>query len=625
MAYDGIFIKEQINEILVILQNEHISKVTETSHRDVNFHFRKNNKNYIFTLDANPNFPHMLIHDENIDNMKVPTAFCMLLRKYIQGGVIKDIYQIGNTPDSIYKNNGSYERIVKIIFENVIENGDFNTYFIFFEIMGKYSNIIITDSNYIIIDTLIKSIVENNRLKVKNKYSITEIAKKIEITTENTTHFESIINSEKVLTSINNETFDISSAICKNYAGISKQFVTSELIEFINNSKQNEISDNLNDNNSHFFNYSIFDRYITSVSNYGCLLNQIQKNLKRELSPSINYKDSTPSDFYLYKLNQYEGNIKYFKNLNLTLSTFINEKYSYTKDSNEKKLLLETVKKIYQKLNKKKDIYEKELAECKDLEKYKNFAELISAFAYDKNNIKGNKLICNDYNNNNITVEIPIDTNVSIAKNVEKYYSKYNKQKRTILNADKLLSEIQSKFDHLDIIKSTIDFTNDKNDLYLIKKEICDYFDESKGLISLNEKTNEKSKNKQSKKSNLNYNIHHYKSSSGIDIMLGKNNLQNEYLTFSLASPNDTWLHIKNATGSHVIIKKPYELLDDKTLIEAASLAAYFSDRKNETKATVDYTLRKELKKVKGKGPGFCIYHKNYIINFKPEMLIKEI
>ena len=100
---------------------------------------------------------------------------------------------------------------------------------------------------------------------------------------------------------------------------------------------------------------------------------------------------------------------------------------------------------------------------------------------------------------------------------------------------------------------------------------------------------------------------------------MGKNNLQNEYLTFELASPFDTWFHIKNSTGSHVIVKKPYTELDDKTLIEAASLAAYFSDKKNETKATVDYTLRKELKKVKGKAPGFCIYHKNYSINVKPE------
>ncbi|MBQ2205215.1 MAG: DUF814 domain-containing protein, partial [Lachnospiraceae bacterium] len=112
---------------------------------------------------------------------------------------------------------------------------------------------------------------------------------------------------------------------------------------------------------------------------------------------------------------------------------------------------------------------------------------------------------------------------------------------------------------------------------------------------------------------------------SGIDIYVGKNNLQNEYLTFKVASPDDTWLHIKNATGSHVIVKKKYEKLDDKTFVEAASLAEYFSEKRNETKATVDYTLRKELKKVKGKAPGFCIYHKNYSINVKPEVLIKEL
>ena len=265
------------------------------------------------------------------------------------------------------------------------------------------------------------------------------------------------------------------------------------------------------------------------------------------------------------------------------------------------------------------------MAKCEDLDKYKLYGELVSAVGYDKSLIKDGILTCKDYNDGDREVSIPIDESIPIARNVEKYYDKYNKLKRTKDNAEKLIEEALNKLEHLNSISASLELSSDRNDLYLIKEEITTCFDESHSISALNEHSKKVKKRDNSKSKKIEYNIHHYKSSTGIDIYVGKNNLQNEYLTFTMASPDDTWLHIKDATGSHVIVKKPYESLDDKTLVEAASLAAYFSDKRNETKATVDYTLRKELKKVKGKAPGFCIYHKNYSINVKPELLLKEI
>ncbi len=624
MAYDGIFIKAQINEIKNIILNEHISKITEKSHKEICFHIRKNNQNLVLTLSANPNFPYILLSNNQSENLSVPPAFCMLLRKYLNGSLIKNITQIGKNFRVKVDKAKYLERIVKFEFENIDECGDIKTYFLYFEIMGKYSNILITDSDNIIVDVLIKSNNLNARLMPKLKYSIKEIENKNEILFENLDGFLSNINETMSLSSINDEKYDLSNAISSKYAGLSKQFVMNEILNYLVQTRKKINVEN--------FNYEIINKYIKDKDSYEKFFNHIKLSIENILfsdfkySPVINYKNNKPSDFYLFKLNSYEGEIKHFDSINACIETYINEKYTDINDTSEKKAIESTVKSLYTKLNKKIDIYKKDLAKCADIDTYKNYGELVSAFGYNLSDIKDGILTCKDYNHNDEIVQIPVDESLTVAKNVERYYDKYNKLKRTKDNAEKLLNETLDKLEHLNTISNSLSMPLDKNDLYMIKEEIVKYFDEAGKIQSLKKQKQDNNKRKNTKKNNkLNYNIHHFKSSDGIDIYVGKNNLQNEYLTFTLANSNDTWLHIKDATGSHVIIKKPYDELDDKTLIEAASLAAYFSEKRNETKATVDYTLRKDLKKVKGKAPGFCIYHKNYSINVKPEILVKEV
>ena len=615
MAYDGIFIKHQLEEIKEKLLNEHITRITMTSLKEVNFHIRKKGIDYVLSLNVNPNFPYMLLDDSEVDNINVPPAFCMLLRKYFQGATLNDIYQVGNCKSiDEFNNKNSYERIVKFTFQNIDDFGEIKSFYIFFEIMGKYSNLIVTDENYIIIDTLIKSSDLSNRIKQKNRYSIKEVATKLELADTTFDDFLKEFNAIKIAAKLNDESFDLAATVCKVLAGISKPFIISELIKFSKTS-----------NSTNYFNYDSLYRFIDTDEKLKDFFDALKRDLDFVIKPCINYKNDKPSDFYLYKLNQFEGKIVSFDSINKLVKVYIDEKFSIVSDSSEKNSLREIVKRLYTRLNKKLDIYKKDLSKCEDLDKYKVYGELVSAFGYDKSLVKDGKLICKNYNDGDKEVSIPIDESIAVAKNVEKYYDKYNKLKRTKENAEKLLEETLNKIEHLNSISSSLDMSNDRNDLYLIKEELTSCFTESHSISALNDHSKSIKKRANSKNKKIEYNIHHYKSSTGIDIYVGKNNLQNEYLTFTMAEPNDTWLHIKDAAGSQVIVKKPYESLDDKTLIEAASLAAYFSVKRNETKATVDYTLRKELKKVKGKAPGFCIYHKNYSINVRPEILLKEI
>lgn len=630
MAYDGIFIKFQLKEIKDLILEEHISKITQRSHKEVDFHIRKNNQNYILTLSANPNFPYILLSTSEAHNLSTPPSFCMLLRKYLQGATIKNIKQIGYKSINRTYDGFCLERIIKFEFENINENGDLSTYYIYFEVMGKYSNIIITDENNIILDVLLKSSVANKRLVLKEKYSTKEITTKFDILNETFEGFISCINEGLALSTINNEIFDLPSTISKKYAGLSKPIILHIIVAYLNSKKRTITPEN--------FNYEIINKRIKDKDDYNNLFNFLVKYIvdiltgTYKVTPIVNYKSKKPADFYFFQLFSFQGDIKTYDNLNQCLESYITNKYEDLNDTAEKKNLQSIIKNLYTKLNKKLDIYKKDLAKCADTDKYKNYGELVSCFGYNLEDIKDGILTCKDYNNNDEVVRIPIDESLTVAQNVERYYDKYNKLKRTKDNVEKLIDETNIKLEHLNTIELSLELPNDKNDIYLIKEEILKYFDEAQKIQSLKKQKSDIASRKASKpnskitqKNKINYNIHHYKSSNGIDIYVGKNNLQNEYLTFTLANPDDTWLHIKNATGSHVIVKMPYEKLDDKTLVEAASLAAYFSEKRNETKATVDYTLRKELKKVKGKSPGFCIYHKNYSINVKPEITISEI
>ena len=638
MAYDGIFIKAQLAEIKDSILNERITKITEPSEKEVLLYIRKHGEDLICKFSVDPNFPYILLTKDNKENNNVPPAFCMILRKYLNGGLIKKIEQIGS---DFEENNRieHFERIVDVIVENIDEFGDKKDFHLIIEIMGKYSNIILLDDKYFILDVLIKYKDENARLKQKAKYSLNDVANKKEFLEENVNSYIEKINNEKAISEINKESFDLASMISKNYAGVSRQ-VISDICHKYNETDEDYYKNVYNDfsgllklvikfSNKNNSNNKVSARKKTiNQENYHteCLDNRIIRDINKNIyKPVIHYKGEKVSDFYFYKLNSFEGDVIEFDYLNDCLNTYIHAKYVHTDDSTEKKNIEAIIKNLYVKLNKKLDIYESDLEKAKDAEKYKKYGDLVSAFGFNKELIKDGVLTCEDYNDNNKKISIKLDTDMDIASNVKKFYDRYNKLKRTKDNALELIEETKDKIEHLDSIKASLTLSNNKNDIFLIKKELSDYFDEMakyKEISDFSKKINS-SKNKKNQKTN--YNIHHYKSSAGIDIFVGKNNLENEYLTFTLADSNDTWFHIKGLPGAHVIVKKPYDFMDEKTLKEAASMAAYFSEMKNEAKATVDYTLRKELKKVKGKVPGFCIYHKNFSINVKPELILKEI
>ena len=597
MAYDGLFIHTQLNEIKKIILNERISRIVQPNNKTIELVFRKNNKDIIFSIAVDSSFPFISISNKKDSLSTNPPGFCMLLRKYLSGGIIENINQIDGRG-----NLNSLERIIDINIKNIDQKGDLNNYHLIIELLGRYSNIAICDSDFIIIDVLNKIEYSDNSLRIlqaKNKYDTLLLDKKSEITNTSYEDFINILNETKNKFTINNEKYDFTKLIINSFYGLSKTFI-EHILNISNIDTHNiDINDLLNNNSD------------LSKNIYNNLKNEIDNILNNKIYPSIFYINQNAKDFHVVNLSIYNEKIESFNTANECILNYQNIKHLAATESNEKSILIKNIENLISKTMKKISQNEKDINDNLDYDKYRIYGELINAYGYNTKLNNKNELVVNNFYDDNKLINISINTDYSMQKNAEKYFDKYNKAKRTIEKSKQLLDENKDALEHLQSIFESMSYINDHSELITIKYELSKYFNIN------NKKTN--SKNNKNDNISKNIKLTHYKTEDGIDIYIGKNNIQNEYLTFQLADSSDTWFHIKNATGSHVIIKKPYEELDMKTIEKVAALAAYYSSNRNETKATVDYTLRKELKKVKGKAPGFCIYHKNYSINVTPK------
>lgn len=544
MAYDGIFIRASVNEFKKEIIDSRIIKILEPKKNTLEISLKTSNKILVLKISTLPNCPFMILCDEKDKAPYHAPAFTMLLKKHIVGGAIMNIKQLGDD---------NYERIVQYEIKNITDLGDIEKYYLYVELMGKYSNVILCNKDDCIIDAMKRSSDNEDSTRdiyPKAKYDPTVIFKGI-------------------------------------YLNTFKKYLSEE---------------ELND----------FDNVLNK---------KLEDIEKLNIEPCIIYDGNKAKDFYIYNpskeyLNELkEPRIVNFKTTSEVLENYYEEKASLSLFTIEKQNLENTINNLIEKCVKKIDIKEDDIKKCENYEKYKVYGELIQAFSYNKENIKNSKLVCENYYDNNKLIEIPLDMSINPIENANKYFNKYNKLKRTIEKSTPLLEEERLHLLHLQSIKDDLNLISNEQEIQEIKNEIQESFH-----VKNSSKYN---KNKSNKTSTIK--LSHFVSSDGCDIYVGKNNIQNEYLTFKYAQNNDTWFHAKNVTGSHVIVKQEIDKIPDKTIVEAAKLAAYFSSKRNEGKVEVDYTLKKELKKVKGREPGFCIYHTNNSITVKPELVLKQI
>lgn len=338
------------------------------------------------------------------------------------------------------------------------------------------------------------------------------------------------------------------------------------------------------------------------------LINKIKNS---DFNPQIYEKDGKPEEFSAIILSTYSDCISTdYDSISTLLENYYSKKNTYTRIRQKSVDLRKIVSNALERDRKKYDIQLKQLKDTEKKDKYKVYGELLTAYGYSIE--PGTKVfeVENFYTGN--LVKITLDSTISPIDNAKKFFDKYAKLKRTQEALTDIIKNTKDSIDYLDSINVSIDMAANENDLKAIGDELV-----QTGYI--------KRRNGKNKKEKYMSKPLHYISSDGFDMYVGKNNIQNEELTFKVATGNDWWFHSKAFAGSHVIVKCGNNELPDSTFEEAARLAAHYSKGKEQDKVEIDYIQKKHVKKVAGAMPGFVIYHTNYSMNISPDISgIKE-
>ena len=581
MAFDGIIIKKISTELKNIIGFK-IDKVYEPDKNTVTLglYGKCSNLSLLMCISSNNCRLHLTSHQQK--NPTMAPNFCMLLRKYLIGLKIKNIYTV------------DLERIVFIDLENN-ENPNKPIYRkLIIELMGKHSNIILTDANDIIIDSMRHtSTLENSNRDIyptaryifpeANKYSVLELKdfddfyskiepKLTEYITQNSLNIESLSISNFMLDKIISNTFN----------GISLSFIQNILKEL----KIDDISKN----------------------NLELIFNKINEILS---SSSLDvFITENKNDYYLYTSNiMYKNQF----NLNFKIDDFYFEKESSELFKNYRNSILHLILATLKKYEKRLENIDNKLSECNNMDKYRLYGELITSNLYHIPNKNLNSIEVENYYDNNNKITIPLDKKYLPSYNAKRYFKKYNKLKNalTIVNTQK--EETIRDIDYIESVVYELDNSTSIQDIEAIYEEISENSlftdklkNKSKSKKASNKKAKPMTKNKLSSFNPLKYVIDEY------TVLVGRNNKENDYLTCKFANKNDIWFHTKDIHGSHVILKtNPNEIVPDDILLEVAKLAAKHSKAKNSSHVPVDFCKVAFVKKPSGSKPGYVIYSNN--------------
>ena len=579
MAFDGVTIANIVKELNDTIVGGKINKIAQPEADELILTIKNNRTQYRLLISASASLPLIYFTDKNKVSPLTAPNFCMLLRKHVGSGKITAVTQPG------------LERVIEIKIEHLNELGDLCFKTLVVEIMGKHSNIIFLNEERMILDSI--KHVSLNMSSVREvlpgrDYFIPQTQDKKDPLT---------ITEEEFYRTVYQKPVGTAKAIYSSLTGLSpiaaEEICTRALVH--GSSPTEELSDQEKERV-----YRAFAGFMEDIR-------------KGHFTPNIVYSESgEPVEFGAVPLTQYtDFAVKEYDSISQVLEQYYAQKNIITRMRQKSADLRKIVQTALERNNKKYDLQLKQLKDTEKREKYRIYGELLNTYGYELTGGEKSFTCLNYYTNEEIT--IPLDTQLSAKDNAKKHFDKYNKLKRTYEALTDLTKETKAEIDHLESISSALDIALAENDLVQIKEELTEY-----GYI--------KKRRSSDKKPKITSKPFHYISSDGFHIYVGKNNYQNEELTFKLATGNDWWFHAKGIPGSHVIVKtKGRADLPDRLFEEAGSLAAYYSKGRDNDKVEIDYIQKKNIKKVAGAAPGFVIYHTNYSLVASPECGLNEV
>lgn len=576
MAFDGIAVSNIVYELKSKLIGARIDKIYQPRADEIIFSVRSvKDGTFRVLLSANSMNPRVHITEIKKENPITAPMFSMVMRKHLAGGRILEIRQ----PD--------FERIIVIDVESMNEMGDLGVKRIITEIMGKHSNIILADGNDRILDS-IKHVSHD-------KSSVREVLPGGQYVYPPS---QGKINPLKA-------GYDDLAAALRDKAGQTLQAVLYKSFTGISPAYASEICHNAGLDSS--------DRgEQLDESGAECLWASFSADMDKirngAYTPHIVCdKNGDVVDFFSLTSHQYRGyEIKDYDSFSELLESFYKKRDNLYHVRQRAHDIRRIVVSNIERCVKKNNIQQKALKDTEDREKYRLWGELITANIYSVEPGSAKLVTPNYYEESMPEMEIPLDPLLTPSENAARYFNRYNKAKRTYAATMVQMEQNNAELNYLESVLSAIDASDDDSDISEIRRELV-----NEGYIR--QKKQDKNKNVKKTKPL------HFVSSDGFDIYAGKSNLQNDELTLKFAASSDLWLHTKNIPGSHVIVKCGENAVPDRTIEEAAVIAAYYSKARNSAKVAVDFTPRKYVKKPNGAKPGMVIYVQNRTVYVDPD------
>ncbi|MBR3039060.1 MAG: NFACT family protein [Lachnospiraceae bacterium] len=554
MVFDGITVAAVVKELNDRLSAGRITKIAQPEKEEILITVKSQVATERLFINASASMPSIYLTDENKPSPMTAPNFCMVLRKHLQGGKVLGVTQPG------------LERVVRIRVEHLDEMGDVCERVLIFELMGKHSNLILTDANGVILDAIkhVSAFVSSVREVLPGRnYFIPNTEEKSDMLSlykEENAFYKSFENAMK-------KPFPIYKRIYTSYTGISPQTA----MELCNKANVDG------------------ERDFRSEDEKKALFEELRKLTEKVAN----------------------GNLE---PVSEALVTYYSEKNKADVMRSKSADLKHHLQTILERDYKKLDLQKKQFQDAEDREKYRICGELLNAYGHQIEDGSDKAEVFDYYENKNRIIKL--DPEKTVSENAVRYYEKYNKCKRTAVALSEQIRENEEEIEYLEGILTYISLAGSEDDLAQIRAELWE-----RGFVKRLGNTyavkqggkGKKGVSKLPKAKPL-----HIRTEDGYEIYIGRNNLQNEAVTFDIATGNDWWFHAKGVPGAHVVVKCPSANqakewdMPDEIFELAGALALANSKNKDMEKGEVDYLRKKNVKRPNNAAYGFVVYYTNY-------------
>lgn len=579
MAFDAGMLRLVVNEIKELGECK-VEKVYQPSNDEIVLMLHSLKKNVKVLINAGSNYPRINITEIQTENPQKAPMLCMLLRKHISGGKMTDAKCLG------------YERVCQLEFDAYDEMGFRVKKYLICEIMGKYSNIILTDADYKIL-ALLKTVdfstSEKRQLLVGMRYELPPKQDKYETLAVTREQLENIFDASP-------KEMKCEKFITSNFLGIAPS-TARQLTYKVSKSHDSQL-------------YEVEKQTLCDV-----FYDFIQKMKNMEHKPYLILDEhGSPFEFSYFPLDYLGSKYKSeeCESFSLLIDAYFSKKGQNERIKQKSSDILRLLINAEARITKKISLQTEEIEQCEEADKYRIMADLITANLHMiKKGVLSAKVV-NYYDDECPMIDIPLDEKLSPSQNAQKYYKRYTKLKKAKTELAKQIEIAKNELEYISTVFDALTKAEKESDLLQIRDELfhSGYASKMKNYVQAKQGAPQPLK---------------FKTSGGYTVMCGKNNVQNDYITTKIAEKSDWWFHVKNLPGSHVLMQSHGEEPSERDFTEAAEIAAYYSKAEGNNIA-VDYTYAKHVKKPAGSKPGYVIYHVNWTAYVTPdEKRIKEM